>query len=108
MQFNDKETDHGGRREPERDQCWQANAPETNRWPDPKPLSATLVEVPQFDPDLLPESLRGRVIDLAERFQVPPDYPAAALIAMLAGAIGRRALIRACSGPPHVQAEEDL
>src|ERR1044071_8029698 len=66
---------------------------ELNPWPPPKPLSATLVEVPLFDPDLLPETLRGRVVDLAQRFQVPEDYPAAAVITMLGGAIGRRALI---------------
>src|SRR5436305_14286406 len=63
-------------------------------WPEPKPLSGALAKVPVFDSELLPKTLRGRVIDLAERFQVPPDYPAAALIGMLAGATGRRALIR--------------
>jgi Protein of unknown function (DUF3987) len=69
----------------------KTNAPE---WPEPKPLSGTLAEVPVFDPDWLPDSVRGRVIDVAERFQVPPDYPAAALLGMLGGAIGRRALMR--------------
>src|SRR5438309_3203634 len=34
------------------------------------------------------------VLNLAERLQVPADYPAAALIVMLAGALGRRASIR--------------
>jgi putative DNA primase/helicase len=33
-------------------------------------------------------------VDLAERLQVPPDYPAVALTVMLAGALGRRAWIR--------------
>ena len=33
-------------------------------------------------------------MDLAERLQVPPDYPAAGIIAMLAGALGRRASVR--------------
>src|SRR5947209_64647 len=71
----------------------QRNAGVADAWPKPKPLSGILAQVPVFDPDRLPESLRSRVIDLAERFQLPPDYPAAALIGMLAGAIGRRALI---------------
>jgi hypothetical protein len=31
---------------------------------------------------------------VAERLQVPADYPAATLLVMLAGALGRRALIR--------------
>ncbi len=69
-------------------------ATETQLWPIPRPLASALAEVLPFDPDLLPETLRSWVLDLAERLQVPPDYPAAALTVMLAGAIGRRALIR--------------
>src|ERR1035441_7257638 len=63
-------------------------------WPTPRPLANALAEVCPFDPDLLPETLRPWALDLAERLQVPVDYPAAALTVMLAGAIGRRALIR--------------
>src|SRR5437879_13428024 len=63
-------------------------------WPEPRPLSAALAEVCPFDPELLPETLRPWVLDVAERLQVPTDYPAAALIVMLAGALGRRAFIR--------------
>jgi putative DNA primase/helicase len=67
---------------------------ETEGWPAPRSLSAALAEVSPFDPELLPETLRPWVLDLAERLQVAADYPAAALIVMLAGAIGRRASIR--------------
>src|SRR5713226_8187166 len=67
---------------------------EAEPWPAPLPLSAALAEVCPFDPGLLPETLRPWVLDLAERLQVPADYPAAALIVMLAGALGRRAFIR--------------
>jgi uncharacterized protein DUF3987 len=67
---------------------------EAEAWPAPRPLSAALAEVCPFDPELLPETLRPWVLDVAERLQVPADYPAAALIVMLAGALGRRALIR--------------
>src|SRR5579863_7105666 len=63
-------------------------------WPAPRPLSATLADVSPFDPELLPETLRPWVIDIAERLQVPADYPAAASIVMLAGVVGRRAWIR--------------
>src|SRR6266851_4000176 len=63
-------------------------------WPAPRPLSAALAEVCPFDPELLPETLRPWVLDVAERLQVPADYPAAALTVMLAGALGRRASIR--------------
>src|SRR6266542_1497006 len=67
---------------------------EAESWPAPRPLSAALAEVSPFDPELLPETLRPWVMDLAERLQVPADYPAAALLVMLAGALGRRACIR--------------
>ena len=67
---------------------------EAQPWPVPRPLSAALAEVSPFDPELLPETLRPWVLDLMERLQVPADYPAAALIVMLAGALGRRASIR--------------
>jgi putative DNA primase/helicase len=67
---------------------------EAEPWPAPRPLSAAPAEVCPFDPDLLPETLRPWVLDLAERLQVPSDYPAAALTIMLAGVLGRRAWIR--------------
>jgi hypothetical protein len=67
---------------------------EGESWPVPRPLSAALAEVSPFDPELLPETLRPWVLDLAERLQVPADYPATALTVMLAGALGRRASIR--------------
>ena len=63
-------------------------------WPAPQPLSAALAPVFPFDPQLLPETLRPWVLDVAERLQVPADYPAVASIVMLAGALGRRASIR--------------
>jgi Protein of unknown function (DUF3987) len=69
-------------------------AGEGKPWPAPRALAATLAEVSPFDPELLPETVRPWVLDLAERLQVPVDYPAAALTVMLAGALGRRALIR--------------
>jgi Protein of unknown function (DUF3987) len=63
-------------------------------WPAPRPLAGALAEVCPFDPKLVPEALRTWVLDVAERLQVPADYPAATLLVMLAGALGRRALIR--------------
>ncbi|MBS1856111.1 MAG: DUF3987 domain-containing protein [Acidobacteria bacterium] len=64
------------------------------QWPQPKPLSTTLPPVVAFDPDLLPVAFRAYALDVAERMQVPLDFPAAALLVALAGATGRRARIR--------------
>jgi putative DNA primase/helicase len=50
--------------------------------------------VPDFDPALLPEPVRPWIVDLAERLQVPADYPAAAWIVMFAAVLGRRVFVR--------------
>ncbi len=63
-------------------------------WPDPQPLPAGLPDVPAFEPELLPESFRGWVTDVAERMQCPPDYPAVAAMVAAAALIGRQVAIR--------------
>lgn len=63
-------------------------------WPEPEPLSNALLPVPAFDPDMLPEALRAWVIDIADRMQCPPDFPAVAAMTALSGVIGRRVGIR--------------
>jgi putative DNA primase/helicase len=63
-------------------------------WPEPEDLGAELPPVPPFDLGLLPASLRPMVEDVAERMQVPIDFPAVASVATLAGICGRRALIQ--------------
>lgn len=63
-------------------------------WPEPEPLVETLPDVAQFDLELMPESFRPLVKDVAERMQVPLDFPAVAAIATLAGVTNRRALIQ--------------
>jgi hypothetical protein len=65
--------------------------PEGAPWPEPAPLGAELPPVQEFSPSLLPEILRGPAEDIAERMQVPLDYPAACLTLGLAGAVNRRA-----------------
>ena len=59
-------------------------------WPDPLPLSEGLPPVEPFDYDLLPPMLRRRVEDIAEHMQCPPDFPAVAMLVVLASVIGRR------------------
>ena len=60
----------------------------------PEPLDDALPDVAQFDLELMPESFRPLVKDVAERMQVPMDFPAVAAIATLAGVTNRRALIQ--------------
>ncbi len=63
-------------------------------WPEPEPLVESLPDVAQFDLELMPESFRPLVKDVAERMQVPLDLPAVAAIATLAGVTNRRAVIQ--------------
>ena len=68
--------------------------PSANGWPEPEPLQDALPDVAQFDLELMPESFRPLVKDVAERMQVPLDFPAVAAIATLAGVTNRRAVIQ--------------
>jgi hypothetical protein len=63
-------------------------------WPELERLESILPNVAQFDLKWMPESLRPLVKDVAERMQVPLDFPAVAAIATLAGVTNRRAVIQ--------------
>jgi hypothetical protein len=66
---------------------------EASGWPDPRPVGGKLLPVPAFDPALLPDDLRGFVVDVAERMQCPIDFPAAAAMVALGAVVGRRRTI---------------
>ena len=63
-------------------------------WPKPEPIQSELPPVQAFSEDLLPNSFRPLVVDVAERMQVPMDYPAVVMVLCLAGAVNRRAVIQ--------------
>lgn len=54
----------------------------------------TLLPVPTFDPDLLPNALRPWVRDIADRMQCPLDFPAVGAMIVLAAVVGRKVGIR--------------
>lgn len=67
----------------------------SNDWPAPKPIQAALHPVPAFDADtLLPEALRGWVMDEADRMPCPPDFIAAGALVALGAIIGARCAIK--------------
>jgi hypothetical protein len=66
----------------------------SDRWPEPENLGGEMPPVPTFDSGLLPASLRPMVEDVADRMQVPLDFPAVVSVATLAGLCGRRAVIQ--------------
>lgn len=63
-------------------------------WPEPTPLPAALPAVMPFDADLLPEALRGWVMDIAHRMQCPADFPAVAALVAVSSLIGARAVVQ--------------
>ena len=63
-------------------------------WPEPTPLPDALPPVQPFDPDLLPDALRGWVTDIAHRMQCPPDFPAVGALVALSSLIGARAVVQ--------------
>jgi hypothetical protein len=63
---------------------------DTNEWPDPVALPDGLPPVMKFDPELLPDTLRDHVVDIAERMQCPIDYPAVAQMVVASSLVGRR------------------
>lgn len=72
-----------------------ASAAAGDGWPDPKLIQAALHPVPAFDADtLLPDALRGWVMDEADRMPCPPDFVAAAVLVGLGAIIGARCAIK--------------
>ena len=63
-------------------------------WPSPLPLLSELPPVQSLSGELLPSSFRPLIRDIAERMQVPLDYPAVVLLLCLAGVVSRRAVIQ--------------
>ena len=64
------------------------------QWPEPVPLPDALPPVASFDPELLPEAVRGMVADTAHRMQCPPDFPAVGIVAVISSLIGARAVVK--------------
>ena len=63
-------------------------------WTEPVPLPDNLPPVMSFDADLLPEALRGWVMDIAHRMQCPPDFTAVGALVALSSLVGARAVVR--------------
>jgi hypothetical protein len=72
----------------------QAPTKMVDNWPKPEPIQSELPPVQPFSVELLPDSFRPLVADVAERMPVPEDYPAVVVVLCLAGAVNRRAVIQ--------------
>jgi len=56
---------------------------------EPLPLPDGLPPVKSLDPAMIPAPLRGWLMDIADRMQIPPDFSAAATVVALGSIIGR-------------------
>ncbi|WP_275425910.1 DUF3987 domain-containing protein [Occallatibacter savannae] len=63
-------------------------------WEEPEPFEEILPNVATCHLEWMPISLRPLIEDIADRLQVPLDFPAVAAIATLAGITNRRAVIQ--------------
>lgn len=72
----------------------EADQAEADEWPEPTALPNASLPVATFEPDLLPEALRGWVMDIAHRMQCPADFPAVAAFVAISSLIGARAVVQ--------------
>jgi len=63
---------------------------ESIEWKDPMPLPEGLPPVAPLDEAMLPYPLRGWIMDVSERMQIPPDFPAAGAVTVASSLIGRK------------------
>jgi len=59
-------------------------------WEEPIPLPKGLPPVDKLDPAMLPNPLRGWIMDICERMQIPPDFAAIGAVVVASSLIGRK------------------
>src|SRR5439155_22938520 len=69
---------------------WNGDDERAPEWGKPKPLPDGLLPIDSLDIEVLPESLKAWVGDIADRLQCPPDYVAVTALTALGSLIGRR------------------
>ena len=65
------------------------NTEDADHWPEPIPLPDGLPPVKPLHPGMIPLPLRGWLMDIADRMQIPADFSAAAAVVALGSIIGR-------------------
>lgn len=60
-----------------------------DEWSNPIPLPEGLPPVKSLEPGMIPVPLRGWLMDIADRMQIPPDFSTAAAVVALGSIVGR-------------------
>lgn len=63
--------------------------PLLGKWPEPSQLPSGLSKVKPIITEMIPSPLRGWLIDIADRMQIPPDFSIAAAVVAIGSVIGR-------------------
>nr|WP_293839873.1 DUF3987 domain-containing protein [uncultured Arsenicibacter sp.] len=66
----------------------------SDEWPEPLPIKTSLLPVRSIEPDMLPEAVRGWLLDIAGRMKCPLDYVAAAFVVSVSSLVGTRLAIK--------------
>jgi putative DNA primase/helicase len=61
-----------------------------DEWEDPAPLPEGLPPVVSLDPTMIPEPLRGWIVDVSARMQIPPGFAAVGAVVVAGSLIGRK------------------
>ena len=69
-------------------QATAAQKPPAESWPEPRALAPTTPKPPPLAPTLIPEPIRDRVVDVAERIGVPVEAVFAPTLVGLGSLIG--------------------
>lgn len=59
-------------------------------WEIPICIPDGLTPVKPFNQEMLPEAIKGWILDISERMQIPPDFSASSCIVVLSSLIGRK------------------
>jgi putative DNA primase/helicase len=68
----------------------QSQQASEDEWDTPLPLNSSLPPVKALTKELIPESLRGWLVDVADRMQIPLEFAAVPCLVILGSLIGRK------------------
>ena len=72
----------------------EPDPPRSDEWDEPIPIQCELLPVEPFNPEWLPDMLRGWVMDIADRMRCPIDYPAIGAMVTYSALVGKKIAVK--------------